>query len=434
MKKILLIALLLCAPAARAAMPGCTTGGAPLYLQIPNYGASGTQFAAAVAYDMKYISTASLTLPLMSLSTPTISAASVLKWLNVGSSVTAAGGFYGSGAGLTALPAAQLTGAVPAAAVNLSTVTTAIAGKLSNTATVPAALVDLSTVTTALAGKLSNTAAVPAGLIDLSTVTAAMSLYVSQSGSVMNGDLNDFGYTIYASKFVAMSDGFTSESGPLYLKGYDGTVKIYNGGTNTLDIWNASNAAIRLNTASTGSYIDTGYNVGIGTRSPTTKLEVIGNVKADYFVGNGSLLTGISAGSATSTMTFTLRGGADVFTASTTFAPVAGAVETIDQSTITITGVKCFTIVGSTVSATTFNIARSTDTTATTVSTPKYSYLFNTPISVSAGSNYSQWVVPDNNATYSTLPYSLALHIISSPATGAMPAEYGCIVRFWRNN
>jgi hypothetical protein len=66
------------------------------------------------------------------------------------------------------------TATVPTTLVDLSTVTTALAGKLSNTATVPTNLVNLSTVTTALAGKLSNTATVPTTLVDLSTVTTAL--------------------------------------------------------------------------------------------------------------------------------------------------------------------------------------------------------------------------------------------------------------------
>ena len=41
--------------------------------------------------------------------------------------------------------------------------------------------------------------------------------------------------------------------------------------------------------------IDTSENVGIGTASPTTKLEVNGTVKATALQGDGSALTGVSS-------------------------------------------------------------------------------------------------------------------------------------------
>ena len=46
-------------------------------------------------------------------------------------------------------------------------------------------------------------------------------------------------------------------------------------------------------TVTSGIRMDTNGNVGIGTSSPTEKLEVNGNVKASSFIGNGSQVTGV---------------------------------------------------------------------------------------------------------------------------------------------
>lgn len=61
--------------------------------------------------------------------------------------------------------------------VNLSTVTTALATKLSNTAAIPTYLIDSSTITTALAAKHGLTIAISE--IDLSTVTTALATKAS---------------------------------------------------------------------------------------------------------------------------------------------------------------------------------------------------------------------------------------------------------------
>jgi hypothetical protein len=63
--------------------------------------------------------------------------------------------FRGSGANLTSLPSSALTGAISAGLVDLSTVTTALATKLSNTTAIPGSLLDLSTYT--FGGGESNT-------------------------------------------------------------------------------------------------------------------------------------------------------------------------------------------------------------------------------------------------------------------------------------
>jgi hypothetical protein len=184
--------------------------------------------------------------------------------------------------------------------------------------------------------------------------------------------------------------------------------------------------------------------VGLGAYMPAAKLHVSsGSIRVDgtgagfyttgsstaaYFYGSGANLTDLPAGGVTvSTETIVLHSGGDVFVASGTFAANIGMTHPVTYSTITITGVRCYTLITSSVAATTFNVARSTDTGATAT----YSYLFNTAISVAANAKYSAWSVPDQNATYSP-PYALALHTIGIPASGTLPAEYGCEIKYWR--
>jgi hypothetical protein len=55
-------------------------------------------------------------------------------------------------------------------------------------------------------------------------------------------------------------------------------------------------------------YIPSSGNLGIGTVNPTTKLQVGGTVKAESFVGDGSLITGITGSGISSTASINTTG------------------------------------------------------------------------------------------------------------------------------
>jgi hypothetical protein len=161
-----------------------------------------------------------------------------------------------------------------------------------------------------------------------------------------------------------------------------------------------------------------------------SSVTVQGNLYASAYYGSGANLTGLPAGGVTvATFTATIRQGGDAFTAATGFIPNSGAIWYVDRSTITITGVRCFTVYTSTVNATTFNIAISSDV----GNYNGWKYMFNSDISVAANAQTSgAWVAPDNGALVNALPSTLSLHTKSVPSTGTPPADYGCILRYWR--
>jgi len=107
MKTIITILSLFLAGSARAGVP---------YWMPPmasTHTAYGTGYLSGVLKVYPSTSTAA--------ASPSIQLYGPVGYITATSSITAGAGFYGSGAGLTALPAAQLTGTVPTASVDLST-------------------------------------------------------------------------------------------------------------------------------------------------------------------------------------------------------------------------------------------------------------------------------------------------------------------------
>lgn len=113
-------------------------------------------------------------------------------------------GSSASSATWTTLNLANTTGAVPSGRVDFSTITAALAGKLSNTSAVPNGLIDLSTVTAALATKLDLTTFGVYG----TTVTAAIA---TKANKGLNSDI--YGHTLALTDSSSMTN--TSAGGIL---------------------------------------------------------------------------------------------------------------------------------------------------------------------------------------------------------------------------
>lgn len=423
--------------------------------------------------------------------------------------ISQARAFTGAATGLTNIPAAQLTGGVPSELINLSTVTTALAGKQATgnyitaltgnvTATGPgsvtatiaslpaisgasltnltAANISAGTAGISISGNAGTATALAADPSDCSLPNVALGVNASGAAncgqpSNVTGTAANITGNLAASQIAAGTAGINISGNAATVSGMtidnaQDNIAIGNGTSlgppvstseNTIigesagelitsgAIGNTFVGSLAGSDVTTGSYnIFIGYNtpgtsaddhmlrIGSGIYGPLTvnsTMTFVPAISAPKYYGDGSALTGISAGGVSrSTETFRLSTDGDVFLASTTFAPILGVFRAVDYSTLTITGVRCYTIAASTVSPTSFNIARSTDTGAT----QGWSYLFTSSVTVNQNEQFSAWVTPDANADVSILPAKFALHVLGIPSKGTLPSGYGCIVRYWR--
>ena len=139
-------------------------------------------------------------------------------------------------------------------------------------------------------------------------------------------------------------------------------------------------------------------------------------------------------GVTTSTFTINLHSGGDVYIASGSISANMGMAYVFDYATATITGVRCYTLVASSVATTSFNIMVSTDIGG---STGVGNYLFTSSVTVSTNltyrSMYSPWTVPDTTfGSQGVVPMAISLQTIAVPASGTLPSEYGCVIKYWR--
>jgi len=273
--------------------------------------------------------------------------------------------------------------------------------------------------------------------------------YIDGSGTILRGS-NAGQYIKVGSEAGSSSSGVGNTflgvySGNLVTTGVGNTFLGYNAGGNVITS-GAYNIAIghdRALSSGANYQLDIGGlitgDMTAGASSATVQgilnvssnVFIVGYSSATKYYGDGSALTGVatSGGVLVSTFTLNLISGGDVFVASGTFLPNMGSEYMVTQATWNITGVRCFTNYVSTVGPTSFNIAYSTDTGATTT----YSYLYTSSITVQQNSKFSAWAgIPDNGGTITIWPTVLSLHTFAIPGSGTLPQEYGCVIKYWR--
>jgi len=115
----------------------------------------------------------------------------------------------------------------------------AVATTTLHTETVAISRIDLSTITTALSGKLNNTEAVPVNLLDFSTITTALNGKADISGQVFTGNISapdiQATYGIVASTGT-FSNVITSSGAHIYTNGSDNWLALEKPSSRTFNI------------------------------------------------------------------------------------------------------------------------------------------------------------------------------------------------------
>ena len=218
-----------------------------------------------------------------------------LLYLDVIGNITiTTGQFSGSGAGLTAIPGANITGTVANAAY--ATVAATVASSAQPNITSVGTLTSLSSSGNITAsyfiGNGSQLTDVTAARVSANALTGnTLSANVLNSSLVSVGNLN--GLSVIGN---TTSGNFLAQSQVSAVGNITGNYFIGNGSQLTGIL--ASNIGVLPNLSVTGN-INTGNLLANGVISSVGNIQTVGNITGNYFVGNGSLLTGITIAAGT---------------------------------------------------------------------------------------------------------------------------------------
>lgn len=273
MKKIALFVLLCLAPMAASAV--CTQATSGLGLCYPNFGDSGSVWAAAIRNNFVMLNSS---VPIVT-STPTYSAFRATNWIVAGSSIAAGAGFYGSGAGLTALPGNKLDG------TNVTADTMTVTG--------PSFSVGGSTLVVAngRVGVGTNIPQVKLSVLQADNEQTPMAVFnannltrglgIAYDGIISTGSSASVDISISAKGTgqtwvgghafgTGVRFNYTDANNMVYFGAVNPTITADSGKVISIGQVLAATGGLNINT--------TTNNVGIGTTAPGAKLEVAGQV------------------------------------------------------------------------------------------------------------------------------------------------------------
>ena len=218
-----------------------------------------------------------------------------LLFVNVNGNVTTTGRFIGSGAGLTGIPGANVTGAVANAtyATSAGTVATAAQPNITSVGT----LTSLSSTGNITANYFLGNGSQLTG-VTASSVAANALIGTTLSSNVVYSSLLSVGALNSLSVVGNTIGGSFSTAGNISAVGnVTGNYFIGNGRQLTGIV--ATSVGVLSNLSVTGNIVTGNLNTS-GIISATGNIRTTGNIAGNYFIGNGSQLTGITVAAGTS--------------------------------------------------------------------------------------------------------------------------------------